>query len=93
MIPMINQGPYGMGMVRWNGNVHSFETMDQYGGWNIIHQSVQFPADLYEILDWATKQKRRQERLAELRKKYPTLDQALLHAEVLEELLQSECAT
>lgn len=90
MTSLINQGQYGIGTVRWNGNIHSFESMDQNGHWHMIQQSVIIPGDLYGLLDWASKQKRRQERLQELRQKYPTLDQALLHAEVIEELLQSE---
>lgn len=87
MTSLINQGQYGIGTVRWNGNIHSFESMDQNGHWHMIQQSVIIPGDLHELLDWAGKQKRRQERLQELRQKYSSLDEALKNLEIISSLI------
>lgn len=87
-------GPYHTGMVRWNGSMRQLEVMDQSGGWHNlmidIHQISPLPHDVSELLTWARDQKIRQTRLKKLREKYPTLDQALIHAEVIEALVQDE---
>lgn len=90
MTMITNFGPHTIGMVRWNGNIHSFESMDQHGGWQIIQQSIQFPHDYHNMISWVNEQKTRQERLSALRKKYSSLDDALKNLEIITALVEEE---
>lgn len=83
-------GPYHIGSMRWNGNTRQMEVMDQYGNWTSLYLSESnppLPPDIAELLDWARKEIRRQQEMRALRDKYPTLDQALTHAEVITALV------
>jgi len=86
-------GPYYTGSVRWNGNTRSLEVMDQHGGWQQMYFNQDqplMPPDAYELLEWARKERNRQDQIKHLREKYPTLDQALTHAEVITALVTDQ---
>lgn len=83
-------GPYHTGIVRWNGSMRSMEVMDQGGGWqqlSVYDSNPAMPPDTQELLQWAREEKTRKLRLKSLRAKYPILDDALGHAEVIEALV------
>lgn len=79
-------GPYHTGMVRWNGSNRNLEVMDQTGGWHPISFYDGSP-DTQELLNWAREERQRQQNMRALREQYPTLDQALTHAEVITALV------
>jgi predicted DsbA family dithiol-disulfide isomerase len=82
-------GPYHTGMVRWNGSNRNLEVMDQTGGWHTIsfYDATPLPPDAQELLNWAREERQRQRSMRALREQYPTLDQALTHAEVITALV------
>ena len=82
-------GPYHTGMVRWNGSSCCLEVMDQSGGWQqlSLYDAMTMPPDTQELLNWARDEKNRKLKLKSLRAKYPILDDALGHAEVIEALV------
>jgi len=85
-------GPGNYCAVRWNGNSCCFEAMDQWGTWNMLmintrDMGVTLPSDAYDLLTWAREERERQRAMRALREKYPTLDQALTHAEVITALV------
>jgi hypothetical protein len=85
-------GPGNYCAVRWNGNSRCFEAMDQWGTWNMLmintrDMGVTLPSDAYDLLTWAREERERQRAMRALREKYPTLDQALTHVEVITALV------
>ena len=85
-------GPGNYCAVRWNGNGQYLEAMDQYGSWsgimiNTRDMGLPLPTDTQELLNWAREERNRKIKLKALREKYPTLDDALKHAEVIEALV------
>ena len=82
-------GPYHTGMVRWHGNSRNLEVMDQSGNWQQLsfYDAMPLPPDTQELLSWAREERERQRAMRALREKYPTLDQALTHAEVITALV------
>ena len=76
-------------MVRWNGASRCLEVMDQNGGWQQLsfYEPMPLSADAQELLNWAREERERQRAMRALREKYPTLDQALTHAEVITALV------
>ena len=85
-------GPGNYCAVRWNGNSRCFEAMDQWGSWSMLtintrDMGLSLPSDTQDLLNWAREERNRQLKLRALREKYPTLDQALTHAEVITALV------
>lgn len=70
--------------------------MDQNGGWQSIYFNATeqyawifpFAADFNDLMLFVRKERERKAKLGKLREKYPTLDQALRHAEVIEALVE-----
>jgi predicted DsbA family dithiol-disulfide isomerase len=83
------EGPYYTGTVRWHAASRCLEVMDQSGGWQALWFKEQhhLPPDAYELLNWAREERQRQQNMRALREQYPTLDQALTHAEVITALV------
>jgi len=92
MISINLNGPYHVGAIRWNGSTRNLEVMDQSGGWHSMHISATepYPAapDMVDLLNWVRQERDRKAKLKQLRDKYPTLDEALRHAEVIEALVE-----
>jgi hypothetical protein len=63
--------------------------MDQNGGWQPLsfYEPMPLSPDAQELLNWAREERQRQQNMRALREQYPTLDQALIHVEVITALV------
>jgi hypothetical protein len=91
--------PSVTGQVRWNGSSKCFEVCDNNngnysasGGWmkidNTVDMTVSGP-DVWEMHRWIEEKKREEAELKELRNKYPTLDEAYNHYNLIKELVKA----
>lgn len=82
------------GAVQWNGQNKWLE-VSTGSGWQRIDNTVEFnvtqPAqpDLWAMHTWIEEQKRQQAKEKELRSKYPALDEAYKHMELIKALVES----
>ena len=84
------QLPSITGAVQWNGNTKSFEVSNG-AGWQRIDNTVQITNtyDMSAIAQWATKKMAEEEETKKLRSKYPALDEAYNHLELIKALVTS----
>ncbi len=91
--------PSVTGQVRWNGSSKCFEVCDNNngnysasGGWmkidNTIEMSTNGP-DIWEMHRWIEEKKREEAELKALRTKYPALDEAYNHYNLIKELVKA----
>lgn len=78
--------------VRWNGVSKCLEAQDNGGSWYRIDMciAVAVPPDLYDITNYVRELRNREMKTNELRAKYPSLDKALGHAELIRALCEAE---
>lgn len=76
--------------VRWNGAACRLEAQDSYGGWFPLDQTMPIPHDLWEAVSYVREIKTRDANLANLRAKYPALNKALDHAELIQVICEAE---
>lgn len=77
--------------VRWNGCSKCFEAQDQWGSWMRIDIDVPvIPSDTFDLLNYVRTLQSRERQLSEMRQKYPALDKALNHADVIRALCEAE---
>ena len=77
------------GAVQWNGVNKCFE-VSIGGGWQRIDNTVEFhnSIDVHAMHNWIEEQKRKQAEEQELRSKYPALDEAYKHLELIKTLVK-----
>jgi len=82
------------GAVQWNGNSKCFE-VSIGTSWQRIDNTVQVQhsADLQKIIAWANIKIAEEEKMLNLRSKYPALDEAYNHLELIKALVISEPET
>jgi len=85
------QLPSITGAVQWNGATKNFEVSNG-GGWIRIDNNVQVQhsADLQKIIAWANIKMAEEEKMQNLRSKYPALDEAYNHLELIKTLVTAE---
>lgn len=78
------------GVVQWNGNTKCFE-VSTGSSWMKIDNTVQITNtyDMSAIAQWATKKMAEEEETKKLRSKYPALDEAYNHLELIKALVTS----
>lgn len=82
------------GAVQWNGQNKWLE-VSTGSGWQRIDNTVEFNVtqlaqpDLWAMHAWIEDQKKEQAKLKELRSKYPALDEAYKHMELIKTLVES----
>ena len=82
--------PSQTGAVQWNGTTKCFEvSTGPGGGWQRIDSTVQIhnSYDMSIIAQWVTKKMREEEELKNLRSKYPALDEAYNHLDLIKALV------
>ena len=83
------------GAVQWNGVNKSFEvSTGAGGGWQRIDNTVEFQVnqsgpDVWAMYYWIEEQKKEQAKLKDLRSKYPALDEAYKHMELIKTLVET----
>ena len=82
------------GAVQWNGNTKCLE-VSTGTTWQRIDNTVEFSVnqvaqpDLWAMHNWIEEQKHEQAKIKELRIKYPALDEAYNHMELIKALVES----
>lgn len=76
--------------VRWNGTTNRLEAQDQWGSCHPINFDVPVPPDLYEMSNFIRELRQRDQQLQALRQKYPALDKALEHADLIKMICEAE---
>lgn len=88
--------PSFTGVVQWNGNTKCFE-VSTGGGWQRIDNTVQISSnsayDINVIGPWVLKKMAEEEETKKLRSKYPALDEAYNHLELIKALVTSGTET
>jgi len=79
------------GAVQWNGHGKCFE-VSIGTGWQRIDNTVQIQhnADLQKIIAWANIKMSEEEKMQDLRSKYPALDEAYNHLELIKALVTEQ---
>ena len=94
-----NSGALGAGNVRFNSSTQSLEVYDGISWYtiNMAHVNIQLSPEAEMLLNWAKEQKLKEDRIADLSKKYPQLkdafdaaDKATEQLEILLNLVESE---
>lgn len=86
------------GAVQWNGNSKCLE-VSTGSDWLRIDNNVEFSVntppgpDLWQMYYWIEEQKKAQAKEKELRGKYPALDEAYNHLELIKALVAAEPVT
>ena len=83
------------GAVQWNGNTKCFE-VNNGSTWQRIDNTVQINSSAYDINvigAWANKKMQEEEETKKLRSKYPALDEAYNHLELIKALVTSGSET
>lgn len=84
--------PSVTGAVQWNGNAKCLE-VSTGEHWHRIDNTVEFNVhtnaapDVWEMYYWIEEQKKAQAKEKELRSKYPALDEAYKHMEMIKALV------
>lgn len=86
--------PGQTGAVQWNGTTKCFEvSTGPSGGWQRIDNTVQInnssAYDINIIGAWVTKKMQEEEETKKLRSKYPALDEAYNHLELIKTLVST----
>lgn len=84
--------PSQTGAVQWNGNTKCFEvSTGPSGGWQRIDNTIQISNsyDMSMIAQWVLKKMAEEEETKKLRSKYPALDEAYNHLELIKTLVTS----
>ena len=86
--------PGQTGAVQWNGTTKCFEvSTGPSGGWQRIDNTVQINSssayDINVIGAWVTKKMQEEEETKKLRSKYPALDEAYNHLELIKTLVST----
>ena len=86
--------PSQTGAVQWNGTTKCFEvSTGPSGGWQRIDNTVQIhnssAYDINVIGAWVIKKMQEEEETKKLRSKYPALDEAYNHLELIEALVKA----
>ncbi len=78
------------GVVQWNGTTKSFEVSNGIS-WHRIDNTVQISNtyDMSLIAQWAMKKMAEEEETKKLRSKYPALDEAYNHLDLIKALVTS----
>ena len=78
------------GVVQWNGTTKCFEVSNGIS-WQRIDNTVQVShnMDLHVIHKWVTAKMDEETKMKELRNKYPALDEAYNHLELIKALVTS----
>ena len=76
--------------LRWNGPSKCFEAQDQWGSWSKIEIDLLIPSDTIDLMNYVRDLQMRERRLSELRQKYPALDTALNHADLIKVMCEAE---
>lgn len=82
--------PSQTGAVQWNGSLKCFEvSTGGGGGWQRIDNTVQIhnSYDMNTIANWVMNKMREEEELKKLRSKYPALDEAYNHLDLIKALV------
>jgi hypothetical protein len=86
--------PATSGQVRWNGNLKQFEVCDNQnnGMWYKIDNTVELRNDpqLGEIMMWAKKKMKEDQRIEELASQYPAVKDAKEKLDIIIKLVQDE---
>ena len=92
--PWINMSNPSAGLTRYNGSTNSLEVYDG-SCWMPIHShfSIQTSNALNETVTWAKKKMEEEAKLAELCKKFPSLQKALDNFEMIKALVEHEDLT
>ena len=79
------------GAVQWNGNTKCFE-VNNGASWQRIDNTVQVQhnPDLQKIIAWANIKIAEEEETKKLRSKYPALDEAYNHLDLIKALVTEE---
>ena len=79
------------GVVQWNGVTKRLEVTNGIG-WLPIDNTIQINNnfDMHSIASWVMKKMNEEEELKKLRSKYPALDEAYNHLELIKALVTSE---
>ena len=82
------QLPNTTGAVQWNGTMKCFE-VSCGGGWMRIDNNIQITNtyDMSIIAQWVTKKMAEEEETKKLRSKYPALDEAYNHLDMIKALV------
>ena len=82
------------GAVQWNGATKCFEVSNG-SSWQRIDNTVQIhnTYDMAMIAQWVTKKMQEEEETKKLRSKYPALDEAYNHLELIKTLVTSGTET
>jgi hypothetical protein len=82
------------GVVQWNGTAKCFEVSNGIS-WMRIDNTVQVSHshDMNKIADWVMKKIAEEEETKKLRSKYPALDEAYNHLEMIKALVTAESET
>jgi len=83
-------GPYGSGVVFWDGNQQKFKVVNGERSEDLHGATVNisFNVELQEMKNWINKKKVEEAELDDLCKKYPNLDEARNEYEMLRNLLK-----
>lgn len=80
------------GAVQWNGSAKRFEVSNG-SGWMPIDSTVEMqvsgPPDIWEMHKWIEEKKKEEANVKALRNKYPALDEAYNHLELIKALVIS----
>lgn len=76
--------------VRWNGPSKCFEAQDQWGSWSKIDIDLLIPSDTIDLMNYVREMQMRDRQLNILRLKYPALDKAMEHAELVKVMCEAE---
>jgi hypothetical protein len=85
--------PNFTGAVQWNGVTKCLE-VSTGNAWQRIDNTVEFNVstagpDVWAMWNWIEEQKKQQAKEKELRSKYPALDEAYKHAELIRALVEA----
>ena len=84
--------PSQTGAVQWNGTTKCLEVSSgPSGGWQRIDNTVQIhnSYDINTIASWVMKKMQEEEETKKLRSKYPALDEAYNHLELIKTLVST----
>ena len=83
--------PSQTGAVQWNGATKCLEVSNG-SSWQRIDNNVQVhhSHDMYKIAAWVNRKMEEEEKIQELRSKYPALDEAYNHLELIKALVTAE---
>lgn len=84
--------PSFTGAVQWNGDTKCFE-VSTGGGWLKIDNTVELSAagpDIWAMHAWIEEKKREEQELKDLRNKYPALDEAYKHLDLIKALVATD---